>query len=325
MKKKNEDAEMGNRTKFKSWKTMMPWSKVFGNFIRNTVATAADGTFGVFQGVVDEDEIGRLYQVSWNPKVKLHKLKLLQQRVCKKELLVDDQPSVNQDRKFSVKQEDCKHAQIKEEPKELPTSEVRLKQEPGDPEWTSVKEESHKTEDQIVGWHPEEPSEESGVNVPVIASVVSLSNCQLQKHPVNCDDSQSQDQKGGKEEDSASKDKKRRHHKGQSNIVGNTTSSSSTCDKCGKDFGDESSLLTHLLSHIDKNQVVCKTCRREFPRHNSLLRHIKTHTVERPQLCHTCGKTFLFRSVLTRHVRQHTGERPPSCKTCGTGFAVKLL
>lgn len=161
---------------------------------------------------------------------------LLLLRVCKKEELVDDQLSVNQDRKSSLKQEECGHAQFKEEPGELPiTSELRLKQEPGDPEWTSVKEENPKSEGQTVDWHPEESSEESGVNVPVITSVVSLSNCQLQKLTANSDDSYSLDRRGGKREDFASKDLKRRCHAKQTNTV----SPSSTCDKCGKDFKDQ--------------------------------------------------------------------------------------
>lgn len=49
-------------------------SKVFENFIRNTVATAAEGTFKVSQKAVDKDEVEHLYQVSWNPKVKVHRL-----------------------------------------------------------------------------------------------------------------------------------------------------------------------------------------------------------------------------------------------------------
>lgn len=52
----------------------MSLSKVLGNFMRNTVATATEETFAVSQEVVDEDEIERLYQKSWNPKVKLQRL-----------------------------------------------------------------------------------------------------------------------------------------------------------------------------------------------------------------------------------------------------------
>ncbi|XP_075869529.1 uncharacterized protein LOC142879874 isoform X2 [Nelusetta ayraudi] len=295
----------------------MPWSKVFGYFIRNTVATATEETFAVSPEVVDEDKIERLYKKSWNPKVKLQRLELLQQRVRKREMLVDDQPSVNQVRKSSLKHEECGHAQIKEEPEEFPRRELSLKQEPRDPKWSSVKEESHRTEDPTVDRNPEESSQEFGV----IVSVVSLANCQLLRLTVNSDDSQSQDQKGGKRKDPASKGLTRRRHKGQANIVRTTIPSSSTCDKCGKDFEDGSRLLAHLLSHIDKNQVACKTCKIVFPRHNSLLHHIKTHTVERPHLCHACGKTFLFRSGLIYHMRQHTGERPHVCKTCGKGFS----
>lgn len=52
----------------------MPLSNIFGNFIRNSVATAAYETFGVFQEALEEDYVEHLYQVSWNPKVKLRRL-----------------------------------------------------------------------------------------------------------------------------------------------------------------------------------------------------------------------------------------------------------
>lgn len=60
--------------RLKPGKTAMLLFKVFGNFIRNAVATAAEGTLGVSREAVDGDEMERLYQVSWNPTVKLHRL-----------------------------------------------------------------------------------------------------------------------------------------------------------------------------------------------------------------------------------------------------------
>lgn len=62
------------QNKTELWNTTMPLFSIFGDFIRNTVATAAEETFRVPREVVDEDEIQRLYQVSWNPKVKLQRL-----------------------------------------------------------------------------------------------------------------------------------------------------------------------------------------------------------------------------------------------------------
>lgn len=76
---------MESRAKLKLWKTTMPMSKVFENFIRKTVATAADGNFRVLQKVVDKDEVQHLYRVSWNPRVKVHRLgktRLCFTRVC---------------------------------------------------------------------------------------------------------------------------------------------------------------------------------------------------------------------------------------------------
>lgn len=45
---------------------MMPLYKIFANFIGYTVET-----FEVLPEVVAQDKLERLYQVSWNPKVKL--------------------------------------------------------------------------------------------------------------------------------------------------------------------------------------------------------------------------------------------------------------
>lgn len=69
-----ENPDTDKRAKLQPWETTMPLSNVFGIFIRKTITTIAEEKFRVSQEVVDEDEIERLYQVSWNPKVKLHRL-----------------------------------------------------------------------------------------------------------------------------------------------------------------------------------------------------------------------------------------------------------
>lgn len=52
----------------------MPLSAFFGHYIRSTVATATEEPFAVSREAVDDDEVGRWYQKSWNPIVKLHRL-----------------------------------------------------------------------------------------------------------------------------------------------------------------------------------------------------------------------------------------------------------
>lgn len=70
----NIKADMADRTKLLSWEDTEPLCNVFGKFIRKSVPTTAEEVFGVSQEVVDVNEIGPLYQVSWNPQVKLHRL-----------------------------------------------------------------------------------------------------------------------------------------------------------------------------------------------------------------------------------------------------------
>lgn len=52
----------------------MSLSRVFVNFIRRTIAAATEDAFVVSRDLGDEEEIERLYQVSWNPTVKLQRL-----------------------------------------------------------------------------------------------------------------------------------------------------------------------------------------------------------------------------------------------------------
>lgn len=130
------------------------------------------------------------------------------QHVFKEEVTVDDHSFLNQDSKFSLKQEKDEHPQIKEEGEEVHIYELGSKQEPGDPSMTSVKEQSPKTEEQTSDRHPEESSQESGVKVPVIVSVLSLANCEQQQVSGSSDVSQSQDQRDDNQEDSTIRKRK---------------------------------------------------------------------------------------------------------------------
>lgn len=58
---------------------MMHLTEVFKEFIRKRLESApeerrgAEETLKVFHGVIDDDEIERLYHVIWNPQVKLRR------------------------------------------------------------------------------------------------------------------------------------------------------------------------------------------------------------------------------------------------------------
>lgn len=125
---------------------------------------------------------------------------------------MDDHSFPSQGSKFNLTHEEDEH-QIKEEVEEVQINDLGLKQEPGDPSMTSVKEESPKTEAQSADRHPEESSQESGVNVPVIVSVLSLANCEQQHLFGSSDVSQSQNRGDDNQEDSTIHKRKRENAK----------------------------------------------------------------------------------------------------------------
>lgn len=52
---------------------MMHLTQIFKEFIRKRLKSAPEETLEVFHGVIDDDEVERLYHVIWNPQVKLRR------------------------------------------------------------------------------------------------------------------------------------------------------------------------------------------------------------------------------------------------------------
>ncbi|XP_029284658.1 uncharacterized protein LOC115006511 [Cottoperca gobio] len=110
----------------------------FREFVNQRLNAAAEEIFGVFQEAVVEYEAEihrqrRLLDVVWKPEIKLHRIELPQQHVCKEEEVLSDQQLCIQERNSSLDQEDPEPPQIKEEQEELCTSQegeqLVLKQE----------------------------------------------------------------------------------------------------------------------------------------------------------------------------------------------------
>ncbi|KAM6945091.1 uncharacterized protein PEZ65_002782 isoform 1-T2 [Lycodopsis pacificus] len=326
----------------------------FREFVNERLSAAAEEIFGVFAKniVAYEDEIERqrrLLDIVWKPDIKLHRIELPQQHVCKEEEVLSDQQLCIQERNSSLDQEDPDPPQIKEEQEELCTSQegdqLELKQETETFMLTPTYEESNPSEDEFLYLCTDETQslgqETSLGYISVESAVVPEPNNDHQLLSHNSHEAESQDQKGGKRGDSESTKNggpKQMHHKSnsQSNNVCNPTMSTINCnastgkeflqcDTCGKHFKYKSTLKRHLSTHTGEKPHSCNTCGKRFSRTSTLNSHMRTHTGERPYSCLTCGKVFSQMSTLNGHVKIHTGEKPFSCKTCGKVFSRSSL
>nr|XP_046231071.1 gastrula zinc finger protein XlCGF53.1-like isoform X2 [Scatophagus argus] len=305
-------------------------------FVIERLTAAAEEIFGVFNKTIVEyeeevDRQRRLLAVVWKPEIKLHRIELPQQHVCKEEELLTEQQLCNQERSSAVDQEDPEPPQIKEEEEELCTNQegeqLVLKQETESFMLTPAYEENEQSEDQNVYLNPDETENaaqsECVVNMSVSSSVVSEANSDVKLLCNNSDAAESRDQNGGKHEDS----QQHKSHKNVHNPSTLKTHSSSEagkkafiCDYCGKDFKYKSVFQIHLRVHTGEKPFSCSSCGKRFSRRSTLNIHFRVHTGEKPYVCKTCGKRFAFSGSLSDHKRVHMGEKPYSCKTCGKGF-----
>ncbi|XP_068577001.1 zinc finger protein 37-like [Cebidichthys violaceus] len=186
-------------------------------FVNERLSAAAEEIFGVFVKniVAYEEEIDRqrrLLEIVWKPEIKLHRIELPQQHVCKEEEVLSDQQLCIQERSSSLDQEDPDPPQIKEEQEEPCTSQegeqLEVQQETETFMLTPTYEESNHTEP--------EPTRDHRL----------LSN--------NSHVAESQDQKGSEHEDSESTsdsepEPEQRHHENRShcNDINNLLKTSS--------------------------------------------------------------------------------------------------
>ncbi|XP_077109762.1 gastrula zinc finger protein XlCGF66.1-like [Ranitomeya variabilis] len=82
------------------------------------------------------------------------------------------------------------------------------------------------------------------------------------------------------------------------------------CPKCGKCFGDQSSLVLHQKIHIRKKRFSCSECGKCFIQTSDLANHQRIHTGEKPYSCPECGRSFSQKTHLNRHLRVHTRVKP---------------
>ncbi|XP_039658376.1 daf-12-interacting protein 1-like isoform X2 [Perca fluviatilis] len=215
-------------------------------FVTERLTAAAEEIFRVVEKTIVEyeEEIARqrrLLDGVWRPEIRLHRIELPQQHVCKEEEVLSDQQLCIQERNSSLDQEDPEPPQIKEDQEELCTSQegeqLVLKQETDTFMLTPTYEERDHSEGQTLNFNPDDDTlraaeKESVANMPVLTSVVSEANSDHQLLSPNSHEAESQDQKGGKHGDSGSTrnaepgpKKRRRKSRSHSNNVDNTNES----------------------------------------------------------------------------------------------------
>ncbi|XP_041654525.1 transcription factor TBF1-like [Cheilinus undulatus] len=124
-------------------------------FVVQRLTAAAEDIFGVFQRTIVEyqAEIDRqrtLLDIVWQPHINLHRIDVPKKNVTKDEEVVTDQQLCNQERNFSLDQEEPEPPQMKEEQQELFSSQkgeqLKIKQETDTFMLTPAHEESNNSE-----------------------------------------------------------------------------------------------------------------------------------------------------------------------------------
>ncbi|XP_078141504.1 uncharacterized protein LOC139910358 [Centroberyx gerrardi] len=325
-------------------------------FVNERLTAAAEEILGVFEKtiVVYEEEIERqrrLLDIVWKPEIKLHRTDPPQPSVAKEEVLLDQQ-HCNQQRNFSLGQEDPEPPQIKEEQEELCTSqegEQPLLQEEADifkltpacdgsdhSEHQSLHSDPYQTQsvaekEALANISSESDREGSAVSEPDSDRQLLSHNCHVAESQGyktsscgNVRSTRSTEPKPNKKLykcDSCSKEfsylSKLKSHK-----ITHTGEKPFRCRICGKGLSSKLKRDQHVTIHTGEKPHACNTCGKRFSRGDDLKRHMRVHTGEKPYSCVHCGKEFGDGSYLTTHLRVHTGEKPYKCLLCGKRFAV---
>ncbi|XP_035770823.1 zinc finger protein 45-like [Neolamprologus brichardi] len=292
----------------------------------------------------------RQLAVNWKPEIKLYRIDVPQQPVCKKEEeeeeVLPEQQLWNQERSSSVEEPEA--PQIKEEEEELCSSQegeqLGLKEET-DTFMVTVAEEGDDSE-------PEEntdqlPSHSSDIFTFLQSKskeIFEVINNSIQYEEENDHQHRLKDiswkpeiqlhitegeQLGLKEEtdnfvvtaaeegdhdDPEANTDQLLYHNCPINESQNLEGS------WNLDLGTNSNSENLCNSDTGKKYLMCDFCGKSFKEMYKMNRHLTIHTGKKPYPCETCGKSFTVKGSLTVHMRTHTGEKPYSCETCGKSF-----
>ncbi|TPX35770.1 hypothetical protein SmJEL517_g01874 [Synchytrium microbalum] len=97
------------------------------------------------------------------------------------------------------------------------------------------------------------------------------------------------------------------------------------CEQCGRVFGRQYNLSSHLKTHQTDKPFECVHCEARFARNHDLNRHKKIHSKEKIHTCPHCGRTFARRDALRRHEKMDPDGKRLHCSVQLNPTAAQVI
>ncbi|XP_075960697.1 uncharacterized protein LOC142964313 [Anarhichas minor] len=333
-------------------------------FVNERLSAAAEEIFGVFEKTIVEyeeeiDRQRRLLDIAWKPVIKLHRIELPQQHVCKEEEVLSDQQLCIQERNSSLDQEDPDPPQIKEEQEELCTSQegeqIELKQETETFMLTPTYEESNQTEPEPTRDHQllSQKSRSHCNDINNLSKSYSDPQTELPQQHVCKEEEVLSDQQLCIQERNSSLDQEDpdppqiREEQEELELKQETETFMLTPIYEESNYTEPEPTRDHQLlsnnSHVAESQDQkgsehedSESTSDSEPEQKKRQQKIRSHcndinnlskSYSDPQTgksllqCDTCGEAFKFRSHFDKHLRTHSDEKSHSCSLCEKRFS----